>query len=95
MYDSIVCNGNIVPNAYRRYFISAMNHDTILYVYIVTYPDAVHIPPDDGIKPYAAVITDDHISHNRGIIRKETILAQPGIDSVNRFYEGHTWFFYW
>jgi hypothetical protein len=89
MNNGVMGDGNIVPYIHRCYFVSAMHHHTVLDVNIVTNPDAMDITPDNSIKPYTAAVSDNNVTYDCGIIGKETVISQPGVYSVNRFYQSH------
>jgi hypothetical protein len=54
----------IVPYVYRGFPVSAMHDHTVLDIDVVPDPDIMHIAPDDGIEPDAAIIPYDHIPDN-------------------------------
>jgi hypothetical protein len=53
-----------------------MNAGSVLYVYLITDSDKVHIPPYYSIEPKAAVITGYHITDNGGIGSDEIIVTK-------------------
>jgi hypothetical protein len=53
-----------------------MHDGSILDVYVIADPDSVNIPTDHGIKPDAAVISDDDITGKGGIVGEEAVLSE-------------------
>ena len=52
-----------------------MQDTSILNVDPVSDADGVDISPQDGIEPYAAIVSHDNIANDSGVIGKETILS--------------------
>jgi hypothetical protein len=53
-----------------------MKNRIVLDVYLVADADRVDIAADDRVKPYAAVITNDHVACNGSIWRNENIFSK-------------------
>jgi hypothetical protein len=79
MNDRIMPDTAPVSNYCFCFLIGAMNNRSILYIDLVADPDAVDIPSDHGIKPDAAMISDNHITKDRGIISYKTGCSQAGM----------------
>jgi hypothetical protein len=81
--------GNIVANYHFRSLIGTMNNRTILNIGIVPNCDRVHIAPDYGIEPDAAIIAHYHLSYYSGIVGQKTVLPKLWVESPDRFDDRH------
>src|SRR5689334_3522943 len=83
MHNGIVPYGNIVTNDSFCTLKCAMNNRPILHIHFVPHTNDIHIAAEHRVKPYAAIITHDHITYNGGVWRNETIIPERWIDVIN------------
>jgi hypothetical protein len=84
MHNGAVTDRYVITDMHTRFFISAMNDHTILYVNPVPDMDTVHVPSYHGIEPDAAVIAHRNVPHDSGIWCDKTMLSEAGGFSFNR-----------
>jgi hypothetical protein len=53
-----------------------VNTGPVLDIHFITNTDKVHITPYHGIEPGTAIITHDHVSHDRCVGGYETVIAK-------------------
>jgi hypothetical protein len=75
MDNGVMANGDLVTDEGFASFKGAVDHCPVLDIYLVTDPDAVHVPPNYGIKPDAAIHAHHHIPYNGGVGRYETVFT--------------------
>ena len=71
----IVSYGNIVSNNKRIFFVGAMEHHIVLYIYFVAHFYIVYIATDNGIVPDATLFSHGYIAYNNGGFSNESLFS--------------------
>jgi hypothetical protein len=93
MHNGIVAYGNIVPDSSTGFLIGTMDDAAILYIHFIPDPDAVYIPTNHSVEPYAAIIAYYHVSDNGSIGCDKNISTKTGRDAFNWENDGHVYDF--
>jgi hypothetical protein len=62
--NCLMTDGNRITDLDNRFLIQGVQDSTILDIDSVPDPDAIHISPENRIKPYTAVVAQNDISDN-------------------------------
>src|SRR5260370_28596165 len=89
MDDSIMGDGDFIPNNRFGFLIRAMDHRSILNIRIVSNGDGMNISPHYGVEPDRTIITQGYFSHHHGVIGEKTILSQLGREAPDSFNDSH------
>ena len=83
VYDSFVCDRNVIPDGYGGFLVSAVYDGSILDVYIAADTDRVNVSADNRVKPDTAVITCYNVTRYGCIVGEETVPAEYGFYACN------------
>ena len=78
MNNGQVTNAYTITNGGAGLFVCTVDNYSVLDIDFISDPDCVHIPPDYGIEPDTALISNDYIAHNRCIGGDKTVFSELG-----------------
>ena len=76
MNQCIMSNTHVVANNGLRFLVCGMQHSSVLYIYFISYTNAVYITSHNSVKPYTTLVAHHHITHHRTIRCQVTIIAK-------------------
>src|SRR5690554_2895497 len=90
MDHHVVPDRDIITNDGYRFLIECVNNGAILNVDSVADTDGVDITPQHGIEPDAAVVTDDHITNDCGVVGQIIVFSHLRGKAPDRFDQCHS-----
>jgi hypothetical protein len=79
-----MANGHLVADDQRMDIVGDMEDTEVLHVSPLTDSDEVHVPPNDSVKPNAAVLTQHDIANDDAGLFDKTGGRNGGRDSLKR-----------
>src|SRR5690606_14976455 len=87
MNYGIVANGYIIADVGGEFLIGTVYNRTVLYVYLVSHFNVVHISSYHCTKPDTAIIAHFYIAGNNCIFSNKTVFTKFGFFTVYFFYD--------
>jgi hypothetical protein len=63
-----------------------MDYHPVLNIHVISYPYVMNVAANHGIEPNAAIVAQNNIAREGGIVGKKAPFAPFGINSFYRFY---------
>jgi hypothetical protein len=78
----VVADRDVVSDLNSRLLIEGVQYRSVLDVYTIANTDRVYIATDDGVEPYAALVTDDSVTDDCSVFGKEATFADLRSESA-------------